>query len=200
MEKFDLKTALMEHHPYDECEALAVREILRFLNDEENAFSRENKAGHVTGSALVVDSAGNILLNHHRKAGIWIQFGGHCEGETDVRRVALREVTEESGILESKLQFLTPSFIDCAVYNIPANRTKDEPAHKHYDINFLLLSSTHDFVVSNESTELKWCTPAEALKLVAGDPACTRMIKKSIAIFATKQKLVASNQATFNYR
>ena len=199
MEKFDLRTALMEHHPYDENEAVAVREILRFLNDEENAFARENTAGHITGSALVVDSAGNILLNHHRKADIWIQFGGHCEGETDVRRVALREAVEESGIPEDKLSLLTPTFIDCAVYEIPANRTKGEPAHRHYDINFLLLSKTHDFAVSDESTELRWCTPAEALKLVANDAACTRMIQKSIAYFATKQKLATVNPA-FNFQ
>lgn len=73
MEKFNLIQALMEHHPFDDSEALAVREILRFLNDNmENAIECTNESGHITGSALVVDNNGNILLNHHKKANIWI--------------------------------------------------------------------------------------------------------------------------------
>lgn len=202
MEKFNLIQALMEHHPYDDREALAVRETLRFLNDNmENAFERSNESGHITGSALVVDEKGNILLNHHKKANIWIQFGGHCDHETDVRKVALRETMEETGFAASQLRFLTKSFVDCAIYDIPANRTKGENAHKHYDINFLIMTNSHDFVKSQESTELRWCTPAEALKLVAGDAACTRMINKSIEFFeAQKQnKKLSEYKGAFVY-
>ena len=40
-----------------------------------------------------------VLLMLHKKFGRWQQFGGHCDGEVDVRNVALREFHEESGIL-----------------------------------------------------------------------------------------------------
>ena len=68
MEKFDVKQALMEYHPKDDREALAVREILRFLNDNpDSAFDRTNAFGHITGSALVVKSI--ILVVKRWKTG-----------------------------------------------------------------------------------------------------------------------------------
>ena len=195
MEKFDTKKALMEHHPINEMEATAIRETLRFLNDNlDTAFKRENQAGHITGSALVVDSKGNILLNHHKKANIWIQFGGHSDGEANTRAVALREVKEETGI--SNLKILGDEIFYCAVYNIPAGRDINEPAHKHYDINFLIQALDTDFTVSKESTQLRWCTPQEALKIVAGDTACTQMILKSQQYFNNKKHDINQNIST----
>jgi 8-oxo-dGTP pyrophosphatase MutT (NUDIX family) len=40
-----------------------------------------------------------VLLMLHKKFQRWQQFGGHCDGETDVRSVAIREFHEESDIL-----------------------------------------------------------------------------------------------------
>ncbi|MBQ7977462.1 MAG: NUDIX hydrolase [Clostridia bacterium] len=180
MMEFDLKVALLNLKKENENNEKVVQEMLEFFDKYNDfAFVRENKEGHFTGSALVVDSAGNILLNHHKKADIWIQFGGHCDGEKDVKNVALRETIEESGISPNDLNFLIDGVFDCAIYNIPANRTKGEPAHKHYDINFLIQTNSRDYAMSPESVELRWCTYKEALDLVKGDEACTRMIKKS---------------------
>ncbi len=183
--KIKLIDALMEHHPLDENEAVAVRETLRFLNDNpENAFDRNNFEGHLTGSALVIDNRGRVLLNHHKKANIWIQFGGHCDGDSNIERVALRETMEESGIDVCDLEILPKPYMTCAVYEIPANRTEGEPAHKHYDIAFLVIAKNTNFKVSSESTELKWCTLDEAKKLVNGDVACTHMIKRAEMYFS----------------
>ena len=45
-----------------------------------------------------------VLLMLHKKFQRWQQFGGHCDGEIDVRNVAIREFHEESGItLEPEL-------------------------------------------------------------------------------------------------
>ena len=45
-----------------------------------------------------------VLLMLHKKFQRWQQFGGHCDGEIDVRNVAVREFHEESGItLEPEL-------------------------------------------------------------------------------------------------
>lgn len=177
MEKFDTLHALTQYHTDDEIELNAVQEAIKFINENGlNSFNRTNTNGHVTGSAFVIDVNGNILLNHHKKANIWIQFGGHSDGESDTKKVALREVMEETGLANLKI---IDDIFYCAIYNVPAGRTKDEPAHKHYDINFLVISNTKDFVISSESTELRWCTPKQALALVNGDYACTKMILKS---------------------
>ncbi len=39
-----------------------------------------------------------VLLLHHAKLDKWLQPGGHCDGDPDVLRVALKEAEEESGL------------------------------------------------------------------------------------------------------
>ena len=70
-----------------------------FLATHGDAFERTLAIGHFTGSAWLVSGDGaRVLLTHHRKLGRWLQLGGHADGDTDLRRVALREAEEESGL------------------------------------------------------------------------------------------------------
>ena len=100
---FDLVKALNSYKPFDDLEKKSIREILNFLHENKNCFSRENLQGHITAGALVCDCAGNILLNHHKKSGKWFQFGGHSEGEEDCLNVASREIMEEAGITKFEM-------------------------------------------------------------------------------------------------
>ena len=105
-----------------------------------------------------------LLLHHHRKLGLWLQFGGHCDGDGDTRRVATRETVEESGIEPS---FVTPAPIDFDIHAIPARPAKGdraaEPEHLHLDVRYLALAPS-DAVeqLSDESLELRWFTPEAA--------------------------------------
>jgi 8-oxo-dGTP pyrophosphatase MutT (NUDIX family) len=61
-----------------------------------------------------------VLLMLHKKFQCWQQFGGHCDGETDVRGVAVREFHEESGIsLEPEI---SPDLFHVEVHDIPLDR------------------------------------------------------------------------------
>lgn len=62
---------------------------------------------------------------------------------------------------------------------VPLNTKKNEPEHLHYDVNFMFIVDNHNFNISDESTEIKWVTIDEALKLVdKKDIGMIRMIKK----------------------
>ncbi|QDV07988.1 hypothetical protein Poly30_35240 [Planctomycetes bacterium Poly30] len=51
------------------------------------ALTRECVPGHLTASCLLWNAAGTkVLLHHHRKLDLWLQFGGHCDGDGDTRR------------------------------------------------------------------------------------------------------------------
>ena len=80
-------------------EAATVARFDAFVDSHPDCFHRSCRGGHITGSAWVMDMAGErVLLAHHRKLGRWLQPGGHSDGNPDTLAVALREAREESGL------------------------------------------------------------------------------------------------------
>ena len=182
---FDLLVALKNYIPYDKKERDDLINVISFIEKNENCFHRTNQKGHVTAGAFVCDQKGNILLNHHKIADMWFQFGGHCDGEDDVYSVAKREVEEETGI--NSFEIDSTQIFDLAINIIDFNAKKNEPEHLHYDINFMFVVDNHDFVVSDESVEIKWVTIDEALQLIdKRDYAMIRMVEKYKNFLKTK--------------
>ncbi|GGZ42836.1 NUDIX hydrolase [Streptomyces inusitatus] len=109
-------------------------------------------AGHLTASALVIDPAREqVLLTLHKKLGMWLQMGGHCEpGDTTVARAALREAAEESGVAGlTLLRGGTPVRLDR--HPIPA------PCHWHLDVQYAALAPAGSVAeISDESLDLRW--------------------------------------------
>ena len=91
----ELVRQLREYGARWPAEAETVRRFIEFLATHPDAFARSLACGHVTGSAWLVDRAGaRVLLTHHKKLGIWVQLGGHADGDADAFRVARREAEE----------------------------------------------------------------------------------------------------------
>ena len=85
--------------PFNEQEARDKAVILRFLEQNDDAFLRENLIAHMTASAWVVNpTRDKVLMVYHKIYDSWSWTGGHADGETDLLSVALREVTEETGV------------------------------------------------------------------------------------------------------
>ncbi len=140
-----------ERHPED---VETVARFERLLEAGRDAFVREHPGGHFTASALVFDRARtSIVLTHHRKLDIWIQLGGHADGQADLATAARREAEEESGL--SGLELASPEIIDIDIHPIPAHGS--EPPHDHYDVRFAFIAAGgRDLVVSDESHDLAW--------------------------------------------
>lgn len=134
-------------------QALAER-IKKFVRANVDCFKRSNKEGHITGSAWLVNSAGtHVLLTHHKKLNLWLQLGGHSDGDPNPLSVALREAKEESGLRD--LVPLSEEVFDVDVHRIPAYQ--NEPAHDHHDIRFALKNTAEEPLrLSHESHELRW--------------------------------------------
>ncbi|MDB6175198.1 MAG: hydrolase [Chthoniobacteraceae bacterium] len=149
--------------------------MLRLLDSTADCFHRSSFPAHFTASSLVISADGSrALLHHHRKLDKWLQFGGHCDGDTDVLRVAQREALEESGIQGLILASSRPFDLD--IHEIPAQG--NEPAHFHYDIRFVLIAPGNAaFILSEESIALRWFTPEEMLQLPL-DEGLVRLVGK----------------------
>lgn len=149
--------------------------MIELLDSTPDCFLRSSFPGHFTGSALVVSAEGDrALLHHHRKLDKWLQFGGHCDGDTDILRVARREALEESGI--EGLIVASERPFDLDIHPIPAKG--GEPEHFHYDVRFVLIAPENaEFAISEESKELRWFTPEET-EALALDQGLRRMLAK----------------------
>lgn len=156
---------------------------LDFVSAHQDCFERSLSVGHVTGSAWLLNQAGTqVLLTHHRKLDIWVQLGGHADGNTDVTAVALKEAREESGIAD--IAVVSDTLFDIDIHLIPER--KSEPAHYHYDARFLLQTlSTDEFVVSDESHALEWVDVARIEERTT-EASMTRMAQKYLCLNANR--------------
>jgi 8-oxo-dGTP pyrophosphatase MutT (NUDIX family) len=149
----------------------AVHHFRDFLAGHREAFARSFDVGHFTGSAWLISADGRrVLLTHHRKLGLWLQLGGHADGDADLARVALREAQEESGLPGLAIE---PAIFDLDRHRIPARGA--DPEHWHYDVRYVVRAgSSEDFVVSDESHALAW----REIAVVAGDEGADDSVRR----------------------
>ena len=163
----------LQRHP---SESDMVQRYQDFVSENTDCFERSLLTGHVTGSALVLDSnRQRVLLTHHRKLNKWLQPGGHADGDSDVMNVGMREALEETGL--AVIKPMTDKLLDVDIHLSPAHR--DGPEHFHYDCRFLLGSGGSDtFTVSGESNDLAWVS-MDRITDYTTDESILRMIEKA---------------------
>lgn len=153
--------------------------VLAFIAREPGAAKRATAEGHLTGSAVVVDAAGErTLLMLHRKLGRWFQPGGHCDGDTNLAAVALREASEETGIAGLRV---LPRAIDVDVHLV---EPPGEPPHLHLDTRFLVVAPQGAAEVANEeSLALRWVDEAGLDELDPPvDESTRRLVRAGLAL------------------
>lgn len=137
-------------------EAGYIRRAVGFVEQHEEIFFRELEHAHVTGSAWVVSpDRERVLMLHHRKLDKWYQPGGHADGDTDVRRVAMRETAEETGVNPEHVRLLDEAVFDVDIHTIP--HSHEAPRHEHIDIRFLVeIDDSLPLPGSDESHDVTW--------------------------------------------
>lgn len=173
---------LEEYKPLYQEEIVAKEKIISFVKKYSDCFERTLEVGHITASAWLLNKqATHALLTHHAKLNLWLQLGGHCDGNSNVLEVALKEAQEESGIIA--IQPVSSAIFDIDVHLIPAN--SKEKAHYHYDVRFLLqVKSNENIITSNESKELRWIEK-DIMQLPTKELSVQRMFTKWIAFPST---------------
>lgn len=150
-------------------------QLLGYLELHPDATDRACRPAHVTATALVVDRAdGRVLLTLHRKVGLWLPTGGHCEpADATMAAAALREAREESGIED-----LTGTDGPVALDRHPG---PCRPGAVHLDVQYAAWAPPGAVErISAESLELAWFD-LEALP-ERTDDAVRRLVSRVLAL------------------
>jgi 8-oxo-dGTP pyrophosphatase MutT (NUDIX family) len=168
-----LLEALVAYRAEDARDEEVVSRFRAFL-DRADPFRRADPEGHVTASAVVARPSGDsFLLVFHQKLDRWLQPGGHVEpDDPSVFDAALREAKEETGI-GGLAEPLGDRILDLDVHAIPALR--DEPAHFHYDVRFLLTADD----ARSPARGASWFSDA-AIAPVDSDGSLIRAVRKAV--------------------
>lgn len=174
-----------KHIPLNELEQedkLVFKQFISAFGD--NLWTRENKVGHLTASAWVVNKERTkILMAYHKIYDSFAWLGGHADGDKDLLRVALKETQEESGIKNIKVLSSDFSDIACLFVKAHKKRGKEISAHLHFNVTYIFeADETEDLqVAEEENTAVQWINITELDKFVTEEhmkPVYTRLIEK----------------------
>ena len=181
MNREQLTAAIEAYVPYNEQEEADKAVILAFLNEAEDAFLRANLKAHMTASAWVINKKRTkVLMVYHRIYDSWSWTGGHADGKTDLAAVALREVTEETGVKNVKPVMNDIFSLEVLTVDGHEKRGQYVPSHLHMNVTYLLEADDTEAltVCEEENKGVKWFTPEEALKASTEPWFVERIYKK----------------------
>ncbi len=163
----DFYEALKQYVPRDEQERTDKAVMLDCLARYADVYERSNLLFHVTASAWITnESRDRVLMIYHNiyDAGAWT--GGHADGERDLLKVALREATEETGLLSVRPASDRLLSIETLNVNPHFKRGRFVPAHLHLNGTYLLIADDAEplRVKRDENSAVRWFLPDEAIE------------------------------------
>ena len=162
---FDL-IRVMYYQKYIEQEAKDKELLLKVLK-QKDVLTRENEVGHFTVSCWVLNQNHNkVLMCYHKVYNSWSWLGGHVDGEKNFKKVALKEVQEESGL--ENVSFMSDDLFSLEVLTVDGHvkRGKYVSSHLHYNVTYLMEANDQDElkIKEDENKGLRWFSFEDALK------------------------------------
>ena len=162
----DLISQIERYLPFNEQEERDRNLILRCLREEKNIFSRENDLAHMTASAWVVNpDRSRVLMAYHNIYDSWSWLGGHADGSQNLLEVALREVTEESGVRHVRPVTEDIFSLESLTVDGHIKRGAYVSSHIHLNVTYLLEAREEDTltVKDDENSGVAWFGLDEAV-------------------------------------
>lgn len=155
----NLVSEIEAYIPFNEQEEKDKEIILDCLKNNENVFLRESKMAHMTASAWVTNkNRDRILMVYHNLYDSWSWLGGHADGEANLLDVAMREVSEESGL--KRLAPVSRNIYSLEVLTVDGHIKKGEyiSSHLHLNITYLLEADDMEIlsIKPDENSGVAW--------------------------------------------
>ena len=193
MNRQDLINQLKSYQSFNEQEEADRQVMLELLQTSDDIFYRTNLLAHFTASAWVLNKAHtHVLMAFHNIYQTYAWLGGHADGEEDLLSVALREVTEESGIHTVKPITEGIYSLETIEVNGHEKNGKYVPSHLHLNVTYLLEADDTEslHVKQDENSAVNWF-PIDQVLDVIDEPWMVERIYKKL-----NQKLKEGNYAS----
>jgi 8-oxo-dGTP pyrophosphatase MutT (NUDIX family) len=168
-----VRAAVRAHEPGDAREARSCRRTLTYLDWLAAPLDEHADPTHVTGSAIVVDGAGRVLLHRHKRLGRWLQPGGHLDRGEHPADAAVRETLEETGLTAA------PPGGGARLVHVDVH--EGPRGHLHLDLRYLLVADGTSTLApaAGESPDVAWFDVDAALG--RGDGSVAAAIRAAVA-------------------
>lgn len=159
-----IENLIKSYKPCNEQEVFDKEVMLEFLVKFNDYLSRKNKIGHFTASAWTTnENMTKILMAYHNIYKSWAWLGGHADGNKNLSEVALKEVTEETGV--RGLYLPSEELYSLEVLATPAHQKNGKFVNSHIHLNatFLVVADENEplVVAENENSGVKWIPISE---------------------------------------
>ena len=154
-----LKEQLEQYIPYNEQEEKDKEVMISYLTNFDNSLTRENKYGHFTSSAWVLNKEHTkVLMIYHNIYKSWAWPGGHADGEENLLLVAEKEVREETGLTDLTLVSNDIFSLEIITVNGHVKRGAYVPSHVHLNVVFLFEAYENSVlrIKEDENSGVKW--------------------------------------------
>ena len=158
---------LREYEPYNELERKDKEIILKCIDTYPDVFERSNPVAHMTASAWIVNKdRTKILMAYHNIYKSFSWLGGHCDGERDCLKAALKEVREESGIQNVKP--VSEEILSIEALTVDGHYKHGEYVASHLHLNVTYLIEADDTetlrIKEDENSAVKWFDKDKAVE------------------------------------
>ena len=155
----DIVDQIKNYKPFNEREQKDKEIILKCIELFDDIFDRKNNLAHMTASAWVTNKdRTKILMAYHNIYDSFSWLGGHCDGEKDCLKVAIKEIQEESEIKNVKP--ISEDIMSIEVLTVDGHIKHGEYVSSHLHLNVTYLLEADDLeelkVKEDENSAVKW--------------------------------------------
>ena len=180
-ERIKLIAGIERYEPFNEQESRDKPLILKFLKESPDAFLRSNETAHMTASAWAVNrSRDRVLMVWHNIYRSWSWTGGHADGDENLLHVAVKELSEETGV--KNIRPVTDDIYSLEILTVSGHekRGKYVPSHLHMNLTYLLEADENDslHICESENSGVRWYSLEDALRASAEPWFVERIYKK----------------------
>lgn len=154
-----LRDEIEKYIPKNEQEKADKSLMLEFIDTFDDVLTRKNRMGHFTASSWIVNKQRTkVLMIYHNIYDSWAWTGGHCDGDSDLLHVALKEVEEETGLKNIKV--LDSNIASLEILTVDSHIRKGEfvSSHVHLNCTFLLEADEEETlrIQPDENSGVQW--------------------------------------------